>query len=299
MEWQQIEYFQAVAQLQHFTKAAERLSVSQSTLSRSIAKLEEELGVPLFERAGRGVSLNAYGELFYKRTHRVLQDIEEAKQEIWDLLKPDYGTLSFAFLKSLGGFEVPRLVSRFLAEHPQVQFQLYQKSSSEMMEQLLSGEIDYCLSSMTEERPDIEWEYLWTEDLCVYVGSRHPLAQRNGISLYEIAEERIVALKKGYGTRTIFDELFREAGLMPNITFEGEDPVTIIGFVAAELGVALLPRVMRVDMSEVVCLEVREPVCQRRIGIAWNSRRYLSPVARQFYRFLVDYYREGSRAGRL
>ncbi|MCS7462304.1 LysR family transcriptional regulator [Paenibacillus doosanensis] len=297
MEWQQIEYFQVVAQMQHFTRAAERLAVSQSTLSRSIAKLEEELGVPLFERVGRGVTLNPYGELFYKRTSRVLQDLEEAKQEIWDLLKPDYGTLSFAFLKSLGGFEVPQLVSRFLAEHPHVQFQLYQKSSSEMMEQLLSGEIDYCLSSMTEERPDIEWEYLWSEELYVYVARSHPLALRESIALHEIAGERIVALKKGYGTRTIFEELFREAGLPPNITFEGEDPVTVIGFVAAGLGVALLPQLKRVDTSEVVLLQVKEPACRRSIGIAWNARKYLSPVAKQFYGFLVGYYREGGGAG--
>lgn len=298
MEWQQLEYFHAVAKLQHVTRAAEQLAVSQSALSRSIANLEAELGVKLFERKGRGIVLNRFGQAFYAKTFRGLQEIARAKQEMLDLLAPDSGTVSLAFLKSLGTAFVPQLVSAFLQDSPKVQFRLHQHATPVMLDQLEAGEIDFCLSTVTENRPVIEWLPLWTDEIYAYVPASHPLARKGSVTLQELANNRMIALKPGYGTRTIQDRLFEQAGLQPAMMFEGEELVTLIGFVRANLGVALLPAVNGVLMDGIVRLGVDAAECTRTIGLAWNRSSYLSPVAIRFRDFLIAYSRRSPARGR-
>ncbi|MGM0900575.1 MAG: LysR family transcriptional regulator [Bacillota bacterium] len=291
MEWQQLTYFKTVGEMQHFTRAAEKLFISQPTLSRSIAKLEKEIGVPLFERKGRQVILNQYGQIFHKRVTRAIQEIIEGKQEILDLVDPNYGNLSIGFLKSLGSSSFPGFINIFLKEFPNIQFQFYQNPTNIMLEQLEKGEIDFCLSSISETKEQIQWEHLWSEEIFVYVPEKHRLANYETISLDEIAEEKFIAAKTGYSLRTLSDELFKKKGITPKITFEGEEVVTIMGFVAANLGVTLLPKLLGVNIPNVRRLKITDLKCERSIGLAWNKERYLSPVAKRFQQFIFTFFK--------
>ncbi len=120
MEWNQLEYFQTVARVQHMTHASEILSISQPALSRSIARLEAELGVQLFERQGRSIILNSYGQLFLKRVNRIIKEFHEGKQELKDLLDPEYGMVSLGFLHTLGPEIIPNLIGAFRTHYPKV-----------------------------------------------------------------------------------------------------------------------------------------------------------------------------------
>jgi DNA-binding transcriptional LysR family regulator len=290
MEWQQLEYFHTVAQVQHFTRAAKKLSISQPTLSRAISKLESELGIPLFDRQGRGVTLNPYGQMFYARTARILGEMAEAKRELFDLQNPGHGNISLAFLKSLGISYVPHLVRSFLDQYPQVNFRLFQNATQMMLDQLERGEVDFCLSSDTETRPGIEWVQLWTEEIFVFVPNSHPLAERQHVTLGEISGEKFIVLKQGYGSRTIFDQLFARIGMQPTIAFEGEEVVSVMGFVAANLGITLLPYIAGMDMMNVSRLSIADVRCERTIGFAWRRDKYLAPSANKFREFLIDAY---------
>lgn len=292
MEWQQLEYFHMVAQTEHYTRAAERLAVSQPAVSRSIAKLEEELGIPLFERRGRGIALSRYGAVFYKRTSRILQEMEQAKREIADLLDPEYGTVSFAFLKSLGISTVPALIQAYVADHPHVHFRLFQNATNVMLQLLENGEVDFCLSTIVPSGDDIEWAHLWMESLFAYVPRNHPLSRRASVTIAELAAEKLIVLKQGYSSRMFADRMFAEASLTPNITFEADELVTIIGFVRANLGISILPQVGELNMDNIVCLPIEGAESERAIGLAWNKDKYLSPAARRFRQFVIDRYRE-------
>nr|WP_309485169.1 LysR family transcriptional regulator [Thermoactinomyces daqus] len=147
MEWQQLEYFRVVARLEHFTRAAEQLAISQPALSRSIAALEEEIGVPFFKREGRSVRLNRYGHLFLQHVERALAEIEKGKKKIDDLLNPERGLVSLAFLHTLGAQLIPSLLREFREANPFVRFQLYQNSAQHILTQLEAGEIDLCFTS--------------------------------------------------------------------------------------------------------------------------------------------------------
>jgi DNA-binding transcriptional LysR family regulator len=291
LEWQQLEYFQTVARVQHMTHSAEILSISQPALSRSIAKLEEELGVPLFERQGRSIILNHYGQLFLKRVNRILKEFQEGKQELKELLDPGYGVVSLGFLHTLGPEIIPNLIGAFRSHYPKVTFQLNQNNSSSLIKQIDLGEFDLCLITPPDTKVQIQWVKLLSEELFVIVPVGHPLGDRESIVLDEIADESFISVKKGNALRQITDQLFQEAEIQPKIVFEGEELHTIAGLVATGFGVSLIPDIKDLDPSKIARIPVRWPKCERSIGIAWVEGRYLSPSVKQFKEFVIHYFK--------
>jgi DNA-binding transcriptional LysR family regulator len=291
MEWQQLEYFQTLACIQHVTRAAEALSLSQPALSRSIARLEEELGVPLFDRQGRTITLNRYGRLFLKRVDRMLMEFNQGKQELQDLVNPDYGEVALGFLHTLSTSLIPDLIGAFRVQFPTIRFQLSQNHSYSLLEKLNAGELDICLiAEPTETKIPIQWTPLWSEEIFVTLPLGHPLASAESIILDQIADESFIFMKKGYALRDTTDRLFQKKGISPKVTFEGEEVATAAALVAAGLGVSLLPDT-GLDKSKIVQIRLREPKCQRVIGLALIEGRYLSPVASRFKQFVMDHFR--------
>ncbi|WP_088228344.1 LysR family transcriptional regulator [Desulfosporosinus sp. FKB] len=290
MEWTQFQYFQVVAQLQHFTKAAETLNISQPALSRSIARLEEELGVPLFERQGRTVVLNGYGRIFLNRVNRAIQEVTLGQQEIQDLIDPSQGSVSLGFIHSQGSNLVPDLLGTFHKNFPGIRFMLYQNLTNQVIDQLETGDIDFCFCSQPLAHENVHWIQLFTEEIILIVPREHPLAQRKTVKLAELSEEPFIAYKKELSLGEITDRLFREAGITPKVTFEGEEIGTIMGLVAAKLGIALIPKVKAFDMSGLSQVHVSAPLCQRVIGMAWVEGRYLSPAAKRFKEFVMEHF---------
>jgi DNA-binding transcriptional LysR family regulator len=297
MEWQHLEYFQTVARLQHFTRAAGELSLSQPALSRAIARLEEEVGVPLFERKGRTVSLNRYGELFLVRVNQALAEIAAGKKEIQDLVNPESGQVSLAFLHTLGTNLIPTLLGSFRRLYPRVTFRLHQDDTESILDMLDAGGIDFGLCSPVVGRKSLGWLDLLTEELFVVVPRGHRLAGRGSIELRELSDELFVMLKKGYGLRAITDQLCQESGFTPRVTFEGDEVATVAGLVAADLGVALAPEIPGLDEVGLVRLSVTAPVCRRVIGMAWKKEKYLSPAARRFRAFVSEYFEANGSKG--
>ncbi|MEN6412300.1 MAG: LysR family transcriptional regulator [Veillonellales bacterium] len=292
MEWNQLIYFKTLAEMQHFTHAAEKLALSQSALSRSIAKLENELGFPLFERCGKSIILNNHGKIFLEHVERALHEIAAGKQIILDLLNPEHGSIALAFLHSLGLNIVPNLLGSFRNRYPQIEFKLYQNGAPLLLHQLMLGEIDLCLCSDMPTNDSIEWADLYKEKIFVCVPSNHHLAGRSQIALEEIAHEPIITFKENYGLRVLMDQLFKAASIHPLITFEGEEIMTVAGLVEARLGVALIPQSPGLEHINTVFLPISNPACSRTIRIAWKKGRYLSPAAKRFKDFVAEWFRK-------
>ncbi|TDL30823.1 LysR family transcriptional regulator [Jeotgalibacillus sp. S-D1] len=288
MEWHQFEYFKTLARIQHVTKASQILSISQPALSRSIARFEEEIGVPLFEREGRSIRLNHYGEIMVKRVESMMKEFEAGKQEIQDLLMPDQGVVSLGFLHTLSTNLVPDLIASFRNRYPKVHFQLGQGPSHTILHQLQSGEYDLCLT-MKMDAP-VEWKPLWSEELFAILPKDHRLAAQKNITLEEIAEESFIHLKKGYSLRLTVERLFENAGISPKIMFEGDEADTVAGLVAAGLGVSILPSQRGIDQSKISQIKIEGIESRRTLGLAWMSERYLSPATQEFRRFVEEYF---------
>lgn len=289
MEWQQFEYFQTLARMQHVTHAAETLSISQSALSRSIARFEDEIGVPLFDRQGRSIRLNKYGHIFLKHVDNMMKEFDEGKQEIKDLLDPDKGEVSLGFLHTLSTSHIPDLLASFRAHYPKINFRLGQGPSHNLIDQLQLGVFDLCLIAPMENTSPIVWRQLWNEELFVIVPKDHKYANRKNITLEEIADESFIHLKEGFSLRITIEKIFKEVGITPKITFEGEEADTVAGLVAAGLGISILPNLKGTDQSKISQIPVKSPQCQRTIGIAWVEGRYLSPATEKFKQFVLDH----------
>ncbi len=284
--------FAAVARHEHVTRAAHELGVPQSSLSRAIVRLEDDLGVTLLARHGRTVSLTPAGRAFLGSVERALDGVERAAETVRADADPATGRVSFGFLHTLGPETVPGLLREFRADHPGVRFQLVQNYGEAMLERLRAGELDLCLTAPLPDAPDLVVRRLDEQRLRLVVPEGHRLAGRKRVRLAETADEWFVTLEPGYGLRRITDRLCAEAGFTPKIAFEGEEAETLRGLVAAGLGVALLPPppVPRPGVAELTVSGTR---AVREIGVAWlDGHADTAPVA-AFKRFLLG------RRGRL
>ncbi len=287
-----LAWFAAVARHEHVTRAAHELGVPQPTLSRAMVRLEADLGVALFARRGRSVSLTPAGRSFLAGSDRALAEIARAAHAVRADADPATGHVAFGFLHTMGSETVPGLIRAFRVDHPHVRFSLVQNYGEAMLERLRAGELDLCLTSPVPEAPDLVGRRLDEQRLRLVVPDDHRLATRKRIRLAEAAEETFVTLEPGYGLRRITDDLCAEAGFRPRVAFEGEEAETLRGLVAAGLGVALLPP-PAVARPGVVELTVTAPRAVREIGVAWLDGHPDTPPVAAFKRFLL------SRRGRL
>ncbi|QHT58523.1 LysR family transcriptional regulator [Paenibacillus lycopersici] len=292
MEWQQLEYFRAVGRSEHFTRAAERLAISQPALSRSITHLEETLGVPLFDRVGRSVKLNAYGRLFLARVEKALQEIQDGVNELQQLKDPYTGTVSLSFVMTFGLSLLPDFIGSFNRRYPQVKLQLFQNTTAGIVRQLLDSEADLSILGLIDLRSQLEWTKLLDEELYIYVPAKHRLAARESIRLEEVADDPFIGFKKGYSMRSQTEQFCRQAGFSPRVVFEGEDVATVSVLVSSGIGVTLIPAFTGITPSKIKKLRVTEPVCRREIGLAWLKGRTLSPSADLLRAFIMNYFRK-------
>jgi len=275
MDLLQLQYFRVVARVEQMTRAAEELSITQPSLSKTIGRLEAELRVPLFDRQGRQIRLNRFGQAFLAHVDRALRGLDEGRREVRDLAGLERGEVRLAApaLQWL-----PDLMRGFLTAHPAVHVQLFQRSTREMQRQLDAGDIDLYFSSIRADQAGLQWRPLRTEDILLVVPPRHRLVGRGSVPLREVAGEAAVIGKAGDEVRNQMDIYCRQAGFALHVVCEADEPAAIRDFVAAGLGVAFIPVGARPGMGETpgAWLRVTDPICRHTLGMAWDDRRYLS-----------------------
>lgn len=289
MEWHQIENTVAVAQTRNFTKAAKKQAVSQPALSRSIIKLEEELETSLFIRGKKDIRLTPAGVVFVEKAKQILQLMKEAKEEVQEIASPNKGNVSIAFLPTFGPHVLPNLIAEYKRRFPNVSFGLSQGAGEVNMKKVQEGQADLCITAPPYDRADIEWTIVREEQLYITVPTQHPFADCKNISFHEAAAEPFISFKKGFGLRFMFDEMCEEMSLNPDITFEGEEVSTIAGFVAAGLGISVLPKKPEIAHDPLVFIEINDYRLIRKVAIGVKKQVPLSPAARQFKAFAENF----------
>lgn len=290
MDLLQLRYFQAVARCEHVSRAAGELRVAQPALSRSIARLESELGVPLFDRRGRRVVLNQFGAAFLSRVGNALSELEQGRREVRDRAGLAHGSVAVAgeTLRT-----VTDLVGGFLAGQPGVSVRLYQSPAPAMAAQLLAGEVDLCLASQPLPVPALGSAELRSEEVLLGVPLAHRFAGREHTTVSELAGEPFVTTRPGYWQRALADELFLSSGIRPVIACEGDEPYAIRGLISAGVGVGLLPEMARsAPDPPVAWLHLDAVRCSRTLSITWREDTYLPAAARAFRDFAVSWFRQ-------
>jgi DNA-binding transcriptional LysR family regulator len=293
VELLQLKYFLTVARLEHMTRAAEELGIAQPALSQTIARLEQELGVPLFDRVGRNIHLNHFGRAYVQRVERIFEALEQGQHELNDLADGRQGQVAFAL--GAATHLLPDLLSAFRKDHPGVHFLLSQhqvNTVTSLVQQLTRGACDLCISSPPLQQLGITSAPLLTEEILLAFPSTHPLARRSQIRLQEVAQEAFISLTSGQSLRQLTDSFCQQAGFRPRIVFESDEPSTIRGLIRAEQGIAFVPAISwRGSVGPAIMhVTVSEPKCQRTIGLSWLTDRHLSMAAQHFRQFVIEYF---------
>jgi DNA-binding transcriptional LysR family regulator len=285
MNWDRLVYFRAVAGLQHISRAADELGITQPALSRAIARLERDVGVDLFARRGRTIVLTRYGSAFLRRVERALDEIELGRREAAELAVADAELISLGFLRTLGAALVPQLVRAFRAEHPDVRFAFTQNNGTALEALLLAGDVALTLTAGPPQKAALKWERVTTQRLMLIVPPDHRLAKRTAVKLADVRAETFLSFKPGHAIRDFTDDLCRGAGFVPAIAFEADESNSIRGFVNAGFGIALVPQTG--TAGDLPSIRIADANAQREVGIAWNGDATLSAAERAFRRFAV------------
>lgn len=281
-----LSYFKLVAELQHLTKAAEQLRVAQPSLSRTIAGLEEDLGVKLFDRVGKNIQLNRYGEIVLEHTNRILREI----QEIWDELAAERGEENRTVTVSLYAASklLPQLLTAFKEEYPSIRLKIIQQDLNKGGD---SG-CDISIFSSIQPHEGENEIVLIEEELLLALPEDSPLAQRESIDLREVSQMEFICLHKGKSLRTITDIYCQMAGFEPTVILESDSPETVREMICVGMGISFVPSITwrGMDTRNIVLCPLSFPRCKRYINLGWRKGGYLSPAAVLFRDFVQDYF---------
>ncbi|OZF50117.1 LysR family transcriptional regulator [Rhodococcus sp. 14-2470-1a] len=274
--------FDAVAAEGHVTRAAARLDVPQSSVSRRVHSLERILGLALIQPVGRGVGLTASGRELFNRTHHVMRELDDAVAAVRSDADPDSGVVGFGFPLTLGSRSVAALLTDFHAVAPRVRVRLVQAHGEALADMIRDGRLD--LAVMIPPPDDLDVTVLGSQQIFVHVAATHPFASRRALAVEDLADEAFVASPPSFQLRTLLDTWCAEAGFVPRVPFEISEIDTIEALVRAGLGIALLPK-PEVAVAGVTTVPLTGDRT-RSVGLATGRRRPTAPVA-HFHRHVT------------
>lgn len=287
MELYQLQYFCSVARHGNITKAAEELHVSQPALSRSIKKLEEEVGVDLFNRVGRHIELNDKGEVFLSAAESALKSVDSVSQTLDRYVREKNSTLNVRNPCFFGDDE--GVIAGFLKTHPNI----YVRCASEPTPFFENEIPDLTFFASFSRHDEPNCVALGQENIVLSVPKEHPLAEAHSVKLADLRYEKFVTVLP-CALRNVMDGMFAEAGFVPHFVLEDQHCRSINRLVAHGLGIALAPEITwfsATDRDLVTTVPLSDVKRTRTLYLRWSEGVHLSPAAVAFKEYLIEYYR--------
>ena len=292
MDLRGLRYFSVVAEELNFTRAAQRLCMSQPPLSYQSKALEEELGTPLFLRGGRTLQLTEAGKVLYRRASQLL-DLAERTQE--DLAMGLSGTLCLGSVAGLAPFLAARWLAGFREEYPLVRFEIVNGSSDDIIDQIQRGYIELGLIAAPYDDEHLEGIPVGDEPWCAIMSRRNPLAAEpeKPLPLKELAGQPLIVPHR----RSRVDEIrswFQQAGAEPTIIGEHSNYVDVLAMASADVGISIFPQTAPETMPGIVCRRIVEPSHQARYLLVRKRNTSISELSQAFLDFVTDDLQEQS-----
>jgi len=285
----QLRAFIAVAEAQHFTRAAERLGLSQSSVSTLVRELEDNLGLRLFDRHTRMLKLTQAGAEILPLARKSMADLDRVIGSSAELRTLGRGRVSIAAASLQAALLLPPVIRDFQATYPGVKVTVDDVAEHEVIPKLRKGEVDFGVGSARSSEQDIAAQLLLTDVFVAVMPRGHALARRAQLRWRELAELPLVGPPADNAVRQQLDEALARAGIALTRRFEAQLPLTLLGMVDSGLGIAVMTTAMnRVALA--LGLEIRpvdEPVIEREISLLFHADRSLSPAAQNFRTLLL------------
>lgn len=288
MEIRQLRYFLDIAQTEHLTESAANLFVTQSTLSHGLRQLEDELGIRLFDRLGRGLKLSQAGAVFRLHAGRALQEIEAGRMALADMTGLQAGTLTVGVIPTFLNTLVPATVTAFSMKYPKVRLIVRDLRAGPIEEQLLAGELDVGVAFYPTEHEDIETEALFEESMQLVVNRAHPLSARKSLKVKALASVPLALLTRAFATRRLIDATLHQAGVTPLLRVEMESVESLIAACRyGDLACIVPERAARLA-PDLHVIDLTAPKMVRHAGILWRRGASRSKAALEFVALLKD-----------
>lgn len=296
MELAQMRYFQVMAKYESFTRASEELGITQPALSKSMAKLESELGVQLFERNGNRTLLSCVGKQFLRHCNQTLLCVKDGIREIQDNCSSERGSVRISVSENI---YIKHVICSFLSDFPTASLSCQLQSKEQMQEALENGVIDFAVSSSPVPGEDIIWQPLYHDALTVLMSAMHPLATKKKLYLEELSDERFVLGNLGYGMNSYIYALCEKAGFKPSIRYEGFDPDLAGMLIHIEKSVLLTSRSITTGVKatsiikpspDTVVIPVADDIANEVIGIAAKKGHFQSKTSLEFYERVKSFF---------
>ncbi len=271
MNIRDLQYLVAVAELQHFGRAAERCHVSQPTLSMQIRKLEDQLGVALFERSGRRVLITGAGEQIVERARILIRDYEELQSVARRLKDPTAGHYRLGVFPTLAPYLLPRVIPAIHAEYPRLRLLLLEEKTELLLARLRRGQIDLALLALPVPGDDLYCKTLFDEPFCLAASDRHPLARKKNVGPSDLQDANLLLLDEGHCLRDQALEFCKRNAIDESREFRATSLETLIQMVATDLGITLVPEMATRDAPRNLrFIPFRAPAPHRTIGLVWR-----------------------------
>ncbi len=291
MQFQQLHYFVAVAETRHFTRAAERVHVSQPSLSQQIKALENELGAELFSRARGNIALTDAGEALLPLARRILADADTARIEVQELARLRRGRVRLGATPSLCTGLLPDVLRAFHDRHPGIQLLIEEGGSHDLVRELARGALDLALIvlPLPAASPALTTIELLQEDLVVVSSAAEPPpGSGSSVRVTDLREAPLVMFRHGYDLRELTVAACRAEGFEPAFTVEGGEMDAVLGFVRAGLGVAVVPSMVAARTRDLRVTPLARPGLRRTIALAHRSDVDPPRAARELQRVLLS-----------
>lgn len=288
MDTQSLAAFLEVADSLSFSKAGERLFLSQPAISKRIAVLEDQLGRPLFDRVGRQISLTDAGRTLLPYARRVLDGIEDGRRALSHLSEKVEGRLALGTSHHIGLHRLPPVLRAFTLRHPGVELDIQFMDSEVACEAVLAGKLELGIVTLpSQPLAQLQTRLVWPDPLTVVIAPDHPLAQRRRkIRLAELATHPAVLPDQGTYTHRIVSAEFARLGFAPRLRLATNYLETLKMLVAIGLGWSVLPCSM-LD-AQISALKIPELQISRELGVVWHQRRTVSGAARALLKLLDE-----------
>lgn len=291
MNLNHLSYFRVLAKLEHYTQAAEELSITQPSLSHAMSTLEKDLGTYLFEKQGRNIKLTKLGKIYFEYVEKALSELERGEKRIKELTNISTGTIELGYIYTLGPNFVPKLIKKFtdIEKNKDIKFLFGQGTTKSLIKDLKEERYDMVFCSLVENEPEIDFIPIAKEELVVIVSNEHELAKKDFIDLSEIGDYSFIGFSEKSGIRSLINKLFNMVNITPNIVCEVEEDNAVAGLVEINYGIAVVPKISSLRYYNVKVLPIINPTHERFIYLATLRNRYLTPSVNLFKKYSLDY----------
>ena len=289
MDLRDLECFVVICEEKNFTAAAERLYISQPAISKTLNKLEEELGLRLINRNQKPIALTAEGEVLVKLAREILAQFQAAQATMAEFKNLKRGSFTIAVPPMTGAYFFPPLFAGFKKKHPSLDMQIIDGGSFASLEAVRKEKINTGLIIFPlQEMVGVSSLPVTQQELVVCLPADHPLAGQPFLTLQQLETEPVVLYNEGFVLRSIILNSYAEAGLTPKIEISTNQFLTIKALVAKGAGISFLPAIAVNDTDAIVTVPL-EPRIHVTIGLVWNANGYLPPACRAFIEFVQEY----------